>query len=534
MNSANATEFRRFLQSCFNEEPPNIPRLRPPVRSDAPSEQQAKWLRHKEWLEHHAREYIIDSILRGLNWQIGHTRDAMSFMRNIAPEVPLSNCDTTRFLDYLGFDHKTNRPLLIVEAKRPAAKLPVHARGEIDPNNHPAAVPFARYLKRDMVDASVPGGLTREWRIYLDQLKGYMEGFAPEHAPKRVVIMNGDWMVVFLDPADTFFRDVEVPNPDKIVIYPSKDSILKNAEQVFEFLAYEKISTQRDMVHVAEVAAIVDPSTIISCAFGLKVRHECHPPMSSSQYRLFPQLRVNPILIVMSNKGTFMWVESSDEEGVVVPREGSELEAHLSRVSQSAQRLKRDLETCLSINNLPLVAVEDHYSNLERFEACPGVVPFDPSGVMSGRPLEQDEPMQTYGRRGGTLYTEFILFTGRRTHFIVRDESFAGCPYHTYAAAEGDGAACAHGPIGRRSVDPRSYFVDGNASHCAHHYVFVKKRLQVLSENRSRCGPRSVKDCGAFCEIWGLEQHLCCRACVYQRVCTAAPVFAGLPCRTLT
>jgi hypothetical protein len=34
-----------------------------------------------------------------------------------------------------------------------------------------------------------------------------------------------------------------------------------------------------------------------------------------------------------------------------------------------------------------------------------------------------------------------------------------------------------------------------------------------------------------FCEIWKFEEHLCCRTCAFEEVCTKAEVFSGLPCK---
>jgi hypothetical protein len=45
---------------------------------------------------------------------------------NLLPEVPLKSRDSgnTRRLDYLGLERHTDRPLLIVESKRPSSRLP--------------------------------------------------------------------------------------------------------------------------------------------------------------------------------------------------------------------------------------------------------------------------------------------------------------------------------------------------------------------------------------------------------------------------
>ena len=57
------------------------------------------------------------------------------------------------------------------------------------------------------------------------------------------------------------------------------------------------------------------------------------------------------------------------------------------------------------------------------------------------------------------------------------------------------------------------------------------KSCRITLENRDRCGSRSSGEQGAFCEIWRFEQHLCCRTCAFEDVCTKAEVFQGLPCK---
>jgi hypothetical protein len=68
-------------------------------------------------LEEHIRAYVIDPLLAALNWQIGKNTIIEAFLRD-------QQTHTRRRLDYLGHEVVTNRPLLIVEAKRPDAQLP--------------------------------------------------------------------------------------------------------------------------------------------------------------------------------------------------------------------------------------------------------------------------------------------------------------------------------------------------------------------------------------------------------------------------
>src|SRR5439155_14602448 len=77
-----------------------------------------------EALEHHARCHLIHALLSGLNWRLDLTLE--DGLPNLFCEVAVrsTTLGTRRLLDYLGIQHETNDPLLIVEAKRPSSSLP--------------------------------------------------------------------------------------------------------------------------------------------------------------------------------------------------------------------------------------------------------------------------------------------------------------------------------------------------------------------------------------------------------------------------
>lgn len=77
-----------------------------------------------ESLEAHSRAYFVNGFLAALNWRLDVTPE--DGLPNLIPEAPVSSSETgrRRFLDYLGFERGTTRPLLVVETKRPSAPLP--------------------------------------------------------------------------------------------------------------------------------------------------------------------------------------------------------------------------------------------------------------------------------------------------------------------------------------------------------------------------------------------------------------------------
>ena len=99
--------------------------------------------------------------------------------------------ETTRFLDYLGLERQTERPLLIVETKRPSSALPTLA---------------GRARKRaaaraEVVSLGLRGDpLTGDWDTWLKDLGDYVRTVATRSGqyPRRALITNGDWFLVFL------------------------------------------------------------------------------------------------------------------------------------------------------------------------------------------------------------------------------------------------------------------------------------------------------------------------------------------------
>ena len=75
-------------------------------------------------LEIHLRVYFINTLLESLNWRFD--RDTYGNTPNLVPEAVVTSVQSghRRYLDYLGFEAETDRPLLIVETKRPNSPLP--------------------------------------------------------------------------------------------------------------------------------------------------------------------------------------------------------------------------------------------------------------------------------------------------------------------------------------------------------------------------------------------------------------------------
>jgi hypothetical protein len=108
----------------------------------------------------------------------------------------------------LGFERETNRPLLLVETKRPRSLLPELADSADRP---PQEEVLARGLRGTK--------LLAEWSDWLRTLMDYVVSIrdATGSVPLRVVVTNGEWLVIFLDPDDAFVQS-RPPDANRIMV----------------------------------------------------------------------------------------------------------------------------------------------------------------------------------------------------------------------------------------------------------------------------------------------------------------------------
>lgn len=152
----------------------------------------------------------------------------------MVPEAPIGSVatSTTRFLDYLGFETDCRKPLLIVEAKRPITLLP-------QPNDR---IPSNT---ASLISSALNGnieGLTKEWNEYLTTLRDYVRTSfeRTNHIPKRVVMTNGDWLVVFTDPEEAFISDRPVDS-NKILIWANRNEIEQRHVEIFRVVEHSVV-----------------------------------------------------------------------------------------------------------------------------------------------------------------------------------------------------------------------------------------------------------------------------------------------------
>jgi hypothetical protein len=451
-------------------------------------------------LEAHGRAYLVNALLAALNWRLNYTPN--EGLPNLVPEAPVTSDESghIRFLDYLGFERYTDHPLLIVEAKRPSESLPRLAQvGDSPPLS---SIPEG---DRGTVPLVVCRGLIGEpllgaWNQWLQDLKDYVCS-VKQHSgstPRRVISTNGDWLILFLNPADTFLPE-GTQDPGAILVFESRADLEDRHTQVFRYLEYSAVAGEIPGLTPGEVNFHVSGTDVDRILHGLRLRYFEKPQIYLSAS---PVIRVAPVLYLRTRHGAWLRVEAPPKD-FELPHRRDELALHQQEVEAAARALLQDVRQRLHLNIEP-TSLAQHYQDTESFELVPGVVE---------RSVD-----------------EFVILTGDKTHYILPEPTVPNCPYHDWLLSYNDGVSAQASPVLMPSTDPRSSFISGENHHCTHRDVVAAKESSIDTVHRERCGPRSGGEGAAFCEIWRFETRLCCRTCVFEDVCTKAEVFQ-LPCR---
>lgn len=453
-------------------------------------------------LEAHARVYTVNALLEALNWRMDVQAHEMG--PNLVPEAALKSLErgSRRFLDYLGIERDTSVPLLVLESKRPSAELP-----RIRDVDRDAVHSVTNYSV--VVSAGLRGAaLALDWNEWLGTLRDYVQSVHTQAGmvPPRVAITNGDWLIVFLDPADAFLADGTI-DAAKIVVFAGSVSrhpdvgqavqseIESRYTEVFEHLEYHRVLGKTDDVELGALTFHVEGKNVDQMMHGLRLQYDS----MQTVYAISPSIHVSPVLLIRSCFGAWVTLKSGQE--FMIPHDQEQLAAHLASVGTAAQGLLAQANDRLG-TIVPATDLANHFGDATSFD-----------GLKAFRDVSPDT---------------YVVATGNNTHYLLAEPSVPVCPFHDVNASVAQGVG-PDVPIYARSVDPRAFFKSGEAHHCAHRQVHVAKASAITAANQELCGLRSGGVGQAFCEIWKVDQYLCCRACAFQSACTKAAAF-HLPC----
>ena len=256
-------------------------------------------------------------------------------------------------------------------------------------------------------------------------------------------------------------------------------------------------------ITVAELGFHVTGEHVIGAMHGLRLKYITHPGM----YDPSPIIELAPLVFLQSRYGSWLTVENGKNRPITMPHRYDDLPKQLQEVKQEAQDLLARINKLLGVNLIPK-KLRQHYQSEKAFDLLKGI----------------------RNRDSSANYNDYWVVTGENEHFLKPDPSLTNCLHHDWKNSDKIGLAQPRlVSIQRRSISPKSFFVNQEKHHCSHRDVHVQKSSQITPLIRRNIG-RSGKDSGPFCEIWGFEEHLCCRTCVFEEVCTDSPAF-NLPCK---
>jgi hypothetical protein len=498
----NATEglqlFRNELRKFSQYYKPRIEQLRHEY-SENPLNQAPPRL--DDLLEAHGRKYLIDRLLLSLNWNIVLEDDAEA--TNLVPEAPIGSVGhgTTRYLDYFGFEHETDQALLIVEAKRPGSPLP---RLKNKPARKSETLP-----NLDVAEAILAGlkgeQLLYEWGEWLDTLKDYFQRVQQraDSPPRRVVITDGDWCIIFREPETTLLYPSRSICDHISVYLPSGSSEIgavfeSNFNEIFGCLEYRCLARQIRSLTIGELNFHVPPGARTTMIRALHLKYN---ELENLYYAASPRIEVSPLLFLRVEGREWLRIEARAPEDV--PTSEEKLIDHIDSVRAKAEQLTDAVKERLQVEPTWL-SIDDHFADQASFNLLRGV--------------------------SESRTNEFVLITGKETHFLRKQPTVKACPFHDWQKIRViSERRPTDAPLSAPSTDQRAFFPTPGSHHCAHQHVYMAKSSQITEANRLDCGPRSGENHAAFCEIFPFERHLCCRTCVFEEVCTKASAF-HLPC----
>ena len=457
-------------------------------------------------LEAHTRTFYIDALLRALNWQFESKE-----LLNLIPEFPIKSLSagTTRFIDYFGLD-ATNNALLILETKRPSSTLP-----RLKQNKSQFSIPD-KDNESLLINLFLSGNveLTEDWGKWLETLRDYSKSVSANNRagqyPRRVVITNGDWLIIFLDPKDSFSNTS--PKLNRIIVYKNWNDVEKNTNQIFEYLEYYQVLGRTPPLSFGEIGFHLHPNNLDVAMFGLRLIYEEEIGFSSENtisYDSTPRLKVLPVVFIRTTNGVWFRIDSRIlQESQYIPHDQILIKAHIDKINESAIDLLEKINKKLGAN-LTCRSLAEHYASKDLFDE-----------------------LVTVTRKNIDKGEEFVIVTGSNTHYLKVESTIPNCDYHRWDNSKREGCATGNYPVKNSKIrDPRTIFKTDVEHHCSHQDIMKSKSSKLTIQNRDRCGSRSGKDQEAFCEIWKFEEHLCCRTCAFEEVCTKADVFQGLPCK---
>lgn len=486
--------FLRELRSAFESFQAEEQNIRSQYARDVERGDAPPGANDDELLERPTRRFLIDRMLRALDWNPDDPDQVVEEARSWDPE------DERLYFDYLGVAPRTRAPVVLVEAKAYDAGAPRRPRGaQLDAR---AMAELISGAIADLKSGRRDHPILAEWAEWLSDLRTYVASLDAlgRSTLRRVVSTAGRWVVVFEEPIDVFTND-GAPNVGLIHCFISIENVLDRHAALFRLLHRPRlVDTLPLTLSVAEAHEVLR-SNHISCVFRgiVVVTRE-----SGGSRRTYPTRSVWPALIVISANRPFAIV---DYEGQALedPRDPTKLADLIASLSANGVAFETRLLRMLGRVDLGPRPVAEF----------PGFPP-DPGWREAALPtvasiaVTANERADTGNRKfavhAGGRHPEYLVVTGEDWFFKTAAPVGPACDFHEWPRARAQGVAAPYPITGRSEA---SFTESGDIIHCAH------------EELRAFRGMR--------CKIDFLESHLCCRSCIYSQLCWSVDA-DRLPC----
>lgn len=444
----------------------------------------------KNVLERATRRFLIDNLLRALDWD---------------PDVPTQVTEEARalgagkkdwlYFDYLGVNPTTQAPVLLFEAKGLDVPMPRQPR-------QPAPSPQdMSTLVADAIDAIKKGqqpDVTAEWAEFLGDLHAYVRSLDSlgRSTLRRAAITAGQWLIVFRDPIATFGTE-GLSNTEHIRCFTSIEDLLERHAEVYGLLHRRRlIDSLPQTLGVAEALEMI-PANRVSEAFRAVL--VATSPESGARRQQYPTRAVYPALLVKTGDRLFAIVDY--ERVVEEPKRCERIDTFLSELAALGIALEGTLSQRYGRSFTP-APIEQFpgfpQSHLDKELRLGSLAPAAGStAALQGANADERRKLVVHsGEHGAT--SEYIVVTGTAWFYKTDRPSGPECAHHYWKGARDVSAAGAQ-PFTQYLVN--SFTEDGQDRHCAHNH------LLGLRANR--------------CHVRPLETYMCCRSCLFFDDCWA-------------
>ena len=490
------TEFGTFVRAAFSRFKTEEQVIRAEYASKVEAGDAPKGLDVDDMLERRTRRFLIDPMLRALDWNPDDpnwvTEEARSFAEN----------SDRLYFDYLGVS-RGKTPVLILEAKgvdaeaaRPPWQSDVPGAG------------MARLISEALgilKAKSRPSTVLAQWATWLDDLRTYVRSLSPVHLKtlRRVVITSGRWLIIFADPFAAFIDDGE-PEQRNILCFTSAEEIVEQHAKIYRALARARLTDILPLtLTLGEALQVLQPSAVAEAYRGVVVATR----VSGGVRVEYPTRAVYPALVLISGGRAFATVDYNPMP-LEEPRDAAEMEAFLALLNIKGEAFEQRALTEFGRPDLTPTSVDRYPSSIrepeivELFAAAPGSTA---ALIEAATPLRPQLVYAT-GERGAEH--EYLVITGQARFYKTAIPFFGSyCDCHSFLTARKRGLANKLGSFDRLT---NAFTISNDPQHC---------------ENDEIYGMRSGR-----CQLGNIESHLCCRACVFHDICWSDEDLPRLPC----